>query len=267
MQWKLSLHSFLGTLLTIACLCMLTACATKTRQVVQVMEDEPELASDEVKMGVSFLGNAAQRKIRKVRSQSLPAGERKSFPAGNDILRVLMYDEEVITLPKMQASKDFAVTLQNAAPNETTRVIHGYSNVSYEKLKTTSGANVLLMDSFIVPVDDNGTLSDLFFRPVKSSGIFRAIKATVKPKKLKFKNVVRTHVIKESEHHYAIRFVGKDGMNILFEVRQLAGGSRPKVVSRKKVTVPMGTPLIEVGGHQFKVYTATVDFLDIERIS
>lgn len=56
-------------------------------------------------------------------------------------------------------------------------------------------------------------------------------------------------------------------MTILFEIRHLEGGSRPKVIHRQTVEVPLGTPVIEINGHRFKVHTATTEFIDIERLS
>ncbi|WP_018124780.1 hypothetical protein [Desulfovibrio oxyclinae] len=260
------------TVLT-ASLLALTGCVRQASDVqppdeppAQVEQESP-LAPGEVRMTVGFLENISRRKVRKVRSESLATDTRKSFPAGTDILRILKYDEEVLTLPKMQASRDFTVKLPGGSPDGAERTLQGYSNVSYEKLKTSHGTDVLLLDSYIVAVDGNGTLSRTFHQPTGTPGVFRNQPAEIHPVNVRFQDVIRTRVIPSSERHYVIRFEGKQGMSILFEVRKLKGGSRPKVMSREKVTVPLGAPLIEINGHRFKVHTATTEFLDIERIS
>lgn len=277
MQWKHSRHNrgrlTSGLPVLVAALLTLAACvkqppdAQPPAEPAPQVEQAPELAPDEVLMTVGFLENVSLRKVRKVRSESLPTGTRKSFPAGTDILRILKYDEEVLTLPKMQASRDFTVRLPGKSPDAAERTLQGYSNVSYEKLNTSSGTDVLLIDSYIVAVDEDGTLSPTFHRPTDTPGVFRTLSAEISPPAVRFRDVVRTRVVPSSERHYVIRFAGKQGMSILFEVRKLKGGSRPKVMSREKVTVPLGAPLIEINGHRFKVHTATTEFLDIERIS
>lgn len=229
----------------------------------------PALAADEVEMRIDLAQMPDQSSIQKTSTQSMKIGERKTVDSGGDILRVLRYNEEVVVLPKMSASSDFTIGLENSvvttAQNPDTLL--GYSNVTYEVFSSpTAGEVVLLGKVFAVPGAD-GRLEKDVFMPTGKPGILKKLRAQIKPATVKFKKVTRNKVIPSSETHYVIRFVKKDGMSVLFEVRTLRGGSRPRIINREPVSVPLGTPIITIKGHKFKVHTITPDFIDIERLS
>lgn len=223
-------------------------------------------SADESCIIISPIKPSDNHKIRKVRSISMTAGTRSSFEAGTDILRVLRYDEETIPLTKMQSSADFRIKL--LTPDEKNEVVKGYSSVTYELLESPMLPDgVVWLNCCYGKLNQNGTLGKFVYMPTDKKYIYNKVPVEISPKNLSFKRVVRTEVLPGSEKHYVIRFLGKKGMNILFEVRRMEGGSRPKVISRKTLEIPLGTPVIEINGHKFKVYTATTEFLDIEMIS
>ena len=254
--------------------CLLAGCKQQPKIIVppvpplpiEIAKEKAPLGKREVRLDISMTRQPDKRKLRKVRSQSMPTGTRISYPAGADILRFLQYDEEIITLPKMQATRDFKIILLTRDQNPPL-TINGYSNVTYEILESSQPGGLVLLDSFFGTLNEDGTLSPTMFVPTDRKNVFRKVQAEITPKKLRFKKVVRTNVLPDSEHHYVIRFLGKKGMTILFEIRHLEGGSRPKVVNRQTMEIPLGTPLIEINGHRFKVHTATTEFIDIERLS
>ncbi|NDV22724.1 hypothetical protein [Desulfovibrio sp. JC022] len=233
---------------------------------VEVAKEKAPLGKKEIRLNVRLTRQPDKRKLRKVRSQSMPTGTRISYPAGADILRFLQYDEEIITLPKMQSTRDFNIMLLTRDQNPPLTV-NGYSNVTYELMESDLPNGAILLDSFYGTLKKDGTLSKTMLLPTERKDVFRKVQAEITPKRLRFKPVIRTNVLPDSEYHYVIRFLGKKGMTILFEIRHLEGGSRPKVVSRQTLEIPLGTPLIEINGHRFKVHTATTEFIDIERLS
>ncbi|MFW5499490.1 MULTISPECIES: hypothetical protein [unclassified Maridesulfovibrio] len=255
-------------------LCLLAACKQQPKVIVppapplplEIAKEKAPLGKREVRLDINLTRQPDKHKLRKVRSQSMPTGARISYPAGADILRFLQYDEEIITLPKMQTNRDFKIILLTRDQNPP-KTISGYSNVTYELMNSGLPGGVILLDSFFGTLEKDGTLSSTMFIPTDRSDVFKRVQAEISPRKLKFKKVIRTNVLPDSEHHYVIRFVGKKGMTILFEIRHLEGGSRPKVIHRQTVEVPLGTPVIEINGHRFKVHTATTEFIDIERLS
>lgn len=255
-------------------LCLVTACKQQPRLVVppvaplpaKIAKKQAPLGRKEVRLNINLIREPEVRKVRKVRSQSMPAGTRISYPAGADILRFLQYDEEVITLPKMQSTRDFEIMLLTRDQNPP-QTVNGYSNVTYEKVESSLPERTILLDSFYGTLKKDGTLSTTMLIPTDRKDVFKKMQAEISPKKVRFKPVIRTDVLPGSERHYVIRFLGKKGMTILFEIRHLEGGSRPKVVNRQTMEIPLGTPLIEINGHRFKVHTATTEFIDIERLS
>lgn len=274
MQWKTLAHNFwrhvLYACVVIACSFFVTGCThLKTTLSVPKKPSAPALSADEVAMRIDLMQMPQQHRIRKTRTQTMKVGQRKTVVAGGDILRVLKYNEEVIVLPKMTASKDFAITLNNSASSlpEKNVTILGYSNVTYEVLSSSDLGGVLLLDTVFAAPDSGGRLSTEFYMPTDRARIYKKISATITPSDVSFKNITRSKVIPESETHYVIKFVKKEGMSVQFEVRTLKGGSRPRVINRKPVSVPLGTPIITIKGHQFKVHTITRDFIDIERLS
>ncbi|NDV25693.1 hypothetical protein [Desulfovibrio sp. JC010] len=276
MPWIISDHKIkrLFPALIIALICVLPGCKKQPKLVIppapplpeEVAKEKAPLGKKEVRLHIKLTRQPDQRKVRKVRSQSMPVGTRISYPAGADILRFLQYDEEIITLPKIQAARDFKIMLLTRDQNPP-QTVNGYPDVTYELMESALPGGAILLDSFYGTLKKDGTLSKTMFLPTNRKDVFKKIQAEISPRKLKFKKVVRTSVLPGSEHHYVIRFVGKKGMTILFEIRYLEGGSRPKVVSRQTLEIPLGTPLIEINGHSFRVHTATTEFIDIERLS
>ncbi|MEZ6852829.1 hypothetical protein [Halodesulfovibrio aestuarii] len=274
MQWKILVHNFwrhmLYACVFIACSCFVTGCAgLQKRTITPVAPPAPALAADEVAMRVDLAQGPQKDRIRKTRTQTMEIGERKTVVAGGDVLRILRYNEEVLELPKMSASKDFTITLSNPSSSSSDKgvTIFGYSNVTYEVLSSSISDGVILLDTVFAALDKEGRLVKEVYRPTVSSGVYKKIPVTVKPADVSFRRITRSKVVPESETHYVIKFVKKEGMSVLFEVRTLKGGSRPRVMSRKPVSVPLGTPIITIKGHQFKVHTITPDFIDIERLS
>lgn len=268
--------TFFTACVCVACAFFVAGCAkyklVKVVPVEQPAEKKPAegIAADEVTIRIDLAKEPEKSRIRKTNTQTMEIGERKTVVAGGDILRILKYNEEVLKLPKMSASKDFSITLHNTgtADKDTEKVVSGYSNVTYEVLSSPDVGDVLLLDSlFAVPSEKNGRLSGEFYIPSGTPQVYKKVSATVKPADVSFKTIKRSSVIPASETHYVIKFVKKDGMSVVFEVRTLKGGSRPRVISRNPVSVPLGTPIITIKGHQFKVHTITPDFIDIERLS
>ena len=277
MLWTISDHKLrplLPILILIICISILPGCTKQPKQVitpppplpVEVVREKAPLGKKEVQLDIKLTRLPDQRKIRKVRSQSMPTGTRISYPAGADILRFLQYDEEIITLPKMQSTRDFNILLLTRDQNPPLTV-SGYSNVTYELMESSLPGGAILLDSFYGTLNEDHTLSSTILLPTKRKGVFKKVQAEISPKNLRFKKVIRTNVIPDTERNYVIRFLGKKGMTILFEIRELKGGSRPKVVHRQTLEIPLGTPLIEINGHKFKIHTATTEFIDIERLS
>ncbi|WP_074217261.1 hypothetical protein [Halodesulfovibrio marinisediminis] len=266
---------FLTALVCIACAFFVAGCA-KYQLVKVVPEDDSTqktstsaLAVDEVKIDIDLARMPKKSRIRKINTQTMKIGARKTVVTGGDILRVLKYNEEVLELPKMSASKDFTITLNSpaASASDIESTIFGYSNVTYEVLSSAKGDDVLLLDRVFAVPEKTGRLSGDFYMPTDIPQVYKNVSATVKPADVSFKSIKRNKVIAASETHYVIKFVKKDGMSVLFEVRTLKGGSRPRVISREPVSIPLGTPIITIKGHQFKVHTITPDFIDIERLS
>lgn len=277
MPWIISDHKIKPLLPALLCgltICLLAGCLRQPKQIVppapplplEIAKAKAPLRRGEIRMDIGLIRKASKRKIRKVRSQSMETGARISYPAGADILRFLQYDEEIITLPKMQAAKDFKIMLLTRDQNPPLTV-NGYFNVTYEHMGSALPGGAILLDSFYGTLKKNNTLAPTMFVPTDRKNVFKKMQAEINPKKVRFKPVVRTNVLPASERHYVIRFVGKKGMTILFEIRYLEGGSRPKVVNRQTMEIPLGTPMIEINGHSFKVHTATTEFIDIERLS
>lgn len=284
MQWiTLVRKSWLQSLCTcvfIACSFIVTGCANfqtassqpdKTAPSKSVVKKSflPRISADEVVMRIDLAELPPKNSIRKTNSQTMKIGQRETVVAGGDILRVLQYNEEVLVLPKMSSSKDFTITLSNTVVStaDINTTIVGYSNVTYELLTSSLVGDVLLLDTVFAVPDKNGHLSKEFYMPTNKPHVYKKLSAIVKPADVTFKHITRSKVIPASETHYVIRFVKKEGMAVLFEVRTLKGGSRPHVINRKPISVPLGTPLITINGHQFKVHTITPDFIDIERLS
>ncbi|KAF1073668.1 hypothetical protein [Halodesulfovibrio sp. MK-HDV] len=285
MQWIILVHKSwrhsLYACLFIACSFIVTGCAnfqtassqsgaTPPPQIVVAKPSPPKLAAGEVMMRVDLAEIPQKNSIRKTNSQTMKVGQRETVVAGGDILRVLQYNEEVLILPKMSPNKDFTIRLSNpvistAAEIDTT--IAGYSNVTYELLTSSLTGDVLLLDTVFAVPDKSGRLSKDFFMPTSKPNVYKKLVATVKPADVTFKHITRSKVIPSSETHYVIRFVKKEGMAVHFEVRTLKGGSRPRVINRKPISVPLGTPIITIKGHEFKVHTITPDFIDVERLS
>ncbi|WP_319778676.1 hypothetical protein [Maridesulfovibrio sp.] len=276
MHWIISDHKIqrLLPILILGLVCMLGGCKQQPKLIIppapplpaKIAKEKAPLGRNEVRLNIKLLRRQDQRRVRKVRSQSMNTGARISYPAGADILRFLQYDEEIITLPKMQCTRDFKITLLTRDKNPPL-TLNGYSNVTYEFMDSPQTGGAILLNSFYGTLDEDGTLSKTILLPTERKNVFRKVQTETNPKKLRFKKVVRTNVLPDSEQHYVIRFLGKKGMTILFEIRHLEGGSRPKVVNRQTMEIPLGTPLIEINGHRFKVHTATTEFIDIERLS
>lgn len=264
----------------IACSFVVTGCAnfqmatsspdkSPSSESVEEEYSPSNISADEVVMRIDLAQVPQKKRIRKTNSQTMKVGQRKTVVAGGDILRVLQYNEEVLVLPKMSPTKDFTITLANSVgpTADTKTTIFGYSNVTYEVLSSSSAGGVLLLDTIFAALDNSGHLSKDFYMPTNRPRVYKKLSATVKPANVSFKSITRSKVIPASETHYVIRFVKKEGMTVRFEVRTLKGGSRPHVISRKPISVPLGTPIITIKGHQFKVHTITPDFIDIERLS
>ncbi|GEM_PF-1632806 len=277
MQWIISDHKIMRLVLAFIIgmtMLLITGCKQQPKLVIppappiplEIAKEKEPLHKNETRLDIKLTRRLDQDKLRKVRSQSMPAGTRISYPAGADILRFLQYDEKIITLPKMQAAKDFEIILLTRDQNPPL-TMKGYSNVTYELMDSSLPGGAILLDSFYGTLKKDGTLSSTMLVPTGRKNVFRKVQAEISPKKIRFKPVIRTTVLPDSEHHYVIRFIGKKGMTILFEIRHLEGGSRPKVVSRQTMEIPLGTPLIEINGHTFRVHTATTEFIDIERLS
>ncbi|WP_320006010.1 hypothetical protein [Maridesulfovibrio sp.] len=277
MLWTISDHKLrplLPILILTICFSMLAGCKKQPKLVitpppplpVEIVREKAPLGRKEIHMDIKLTRLPDQRKVRKVRSQSMPTGTRISYPTGADILRFLQYDEEIITLPKMQSTMDFNILLLTRDQNPPLTV-SGYSNVTYELMESSLPGGAILLDSFYGTLNDDQTLSKTVLLPTDRKDVFKKVQAEISPKNLKFKKVIRTNVIPGTEHNYVIKFLGKKGMTILFEIRHLKGGSRPKVIHRQTVEIPLGTPLIEINGHKFKIHTATTEFIDIERLS
>ncbi|WP_419783240.1 hypothetical protein [Maridesulfovibrio sp.] len=277
MQWTISGHKLrqlLPILILTLCISMLTGCKKQPKLVItpppplpaEVVREKAPLGKREIHLNIKLTRLPDQRKLRKVRSQSMPTGTRISYPAGADILRFLQYDEEIITLPKMQSTMDFNILLLTRDQNPPLTV-SGYSNVTYELMESSLPGGAILLDSFYGTLNKDRTLSRTMLLPTKRKDVYKKVQAEISPKNLKFRKVIRTNVIPDTEHNYVIKFIGKKGMTILFEIRHLKGGSRPKIIHRQTMEIPLGTPLIEINGHKFKIHTATTEFIDIERLS
>ena len=240
--------------------------------VLEPIEPElPALAPDEVEMRIDMSQQSQKTRVRKIDTQSMAVGQRISFSQGEDVLRVLRYNEETFVLPKMRASKDFSIRYKKV-PNgkssaKNTVTVSGFADVTYETLPTSVSDRMILVDTILLALNKDGTLSKNIYLRTDREGIFRKVKASFTPSDVTFSNAKRSKVISGSEEHYVIKFVEKKGMSVLFEVRHLEGGSNPKVVKRETVTVPLGTPDITINGHDFKIHTITPDVLDIERLS
>lgn len=283
MQWNISAYKLreqtVRTCLFLLCAFLVAGCAnfqmassgeqTAPPSPAGHEDMTPALAADEVEMRIDLAQMPDQTSIQKTSTQSMKVGERKTVASGGDILRVLRYNEEVVVLPKMSASSDFTVALTNSVVTtaQDPETLMGYSNVTYEVFSSPSVGEVLLLGKVFAVPGANGRLEQDVFMPSGKPGVFRRLTAEVKPSTVTFKKITRNKVISSSETHYVIRFVKKDGMAVLFEVRTLRGGSRPRVISRQPVSVPLGTPIITIKGHKFKVHTITPDFIDIERLS
>jgi len=276
-SWRHSLYACFF----IACSLIVTGCAnfqmassqpekTPPPQVIVEKPSPPKLSAGEVTMRIDLAEIPQKNSIRKTNSQTMKIGQRETVVAGGDILRVLQYNEEVLVLPKMSPNKDFTIRLSNPVISTAAEIdtsIVGYSNVTYELLTSSLTGDVLLLDTVFAAPDKSGRLSKDFYMPTNKPNVYKKLVATVKPANVTFKRITRSKVIPSSETHYVIRFVKKEGMAVHFEVRTLKGGSRPRVVNRKPISVPLGTPIITIKGHEFKVHTITPDFIDIERLS
>lgn len=288
MPWNISQRNgYVITLLQFSIfflgLSLLTGCAFGQRQtemhyvppppipeavVLEPVEPEPPvLAADEVEMRIDMSQQSQKTRVRKIDTQSMAVGQRISFSRGEDVLKVLRYNEANFVLPKMRASKDFSISYKTSSNSKKTVTVSGFADVTYETLPTSLSSRMLLVDTILLALKKDGTLSKEIYLRTDREGIFRKVKASMTPSDVAFSNATRSKVVSGSEVHYAIKFVEKKGMSVLFEVRQLKGGSNPKVVSRKTITVPLGTPDIKINGHDFKIHTVTPDDLDIERVS
>ncbi|GAB6175534.1 hypothetical protein JCM16814_04250 [Desulfobaculum senezii] len=245
-------------------LCLLCGCLRLSPQPAPTPApppiDVPPIPRDnEVRFNVDIIGMNSETTLRKVRFATMHKGERRSVQNGEDLLRVGRYDEEVLTLPKVRASRDFHIVLDDGKGT----TFDGYSNVTYECLRVDGTFTTMLLGGVLGMVATDGRLSSTFYIPLDSHGRYRAVTGRVEPAGVHFDPIQRTRVVAESERQYALRYLGKKGMQLEFQMREICGGSRPRVVSRQHIFVPLGTTQTEVAGHLFRIHTATPDFLDV----
>lgn len=213
-----------------------------------------------VPLEVDLAGAAQRSEVRKVRFATLRPGERRSVQQGQDLLRVGRYDEEVLTLPKVRASRDFRIELQDG---RASRIFYGYSNVTYESLRADHWFRAVLFEDLLGFVELSGRLGETFYQSTNVHGRYRVVQGKVSPPGVRFQRVRRTRVLPETEKQYVLRYLGKEGMQLVFELRHLCGGSRPRILRRERMTVPLGPPELEVAGHVWRVHTATPEILDV----
>lgn len=225
-----------------------------------VVEQKAPEHENDLTLKVDFLDTISKVEVHKVSFMSMKPGTRKSVQKGKDILRVGRYQEEMLLLPKMRASRDFHVKLNRS---ETPKELYGYSNVTYELLSAEHEFRTLLMGGFLGMVAADGRLSSTFYFPTDKDNEYQPVTGTITPKNVHFKRVRQTRVIPKTEKQYVLRYIGKEGMQLVFERRDLSGGSRPHVIKRKKIRVPLGETKATVSGHVFKIHTATPTLLDI----
>lgn len=214
-----------------------------------------------VPLDVDIMNIDREVSIRKVRFATLHTGERRSVQRGEDLLRVGRYDEEILQLPKLRASRDFRVVLEDdqSAPD----FLDGYSNVTYECLSANDRYKTLLLGGLFGMLAEDGRLGSTFYLPTREHGIYKAVTGRVEPSGVWFKRISRTRVLPKTEKQYALRYLGKQGMQLEFEIRELCGGSRPRITKRAHIFVPLGTPQAEVAGHLLRIHTATPELLDV----
>lgn len=253
-----SLAAILALLLVCGCVALKGRTQTPCVSIVSPMPEEPGV----VPIKVDLMGVGRDVEVRRVRFATLHPGERRSVQQGEDLLRVGRYDEEVLLLPKMRASRDFRIVLDDDTPI----VFDGYSNVTYECLRVDRWFKTLLFGGVFGMLEMDDTLSSTFYLPSGLHGKYRSVQGRVEPANVTFRRVRRTHVMPETENQYVLRYLGKQGMQLEFELRRLCGGSRPRVVQRERILVPLGAPLAEVAGHEFRIHTATPEILDVTLI-
>lgn len=282
MLWKISQRNknritLLQIGIFLICLSLLSGCSLTQRQVEVHYVPPPPIPeaivpeADEVEMHIDLSHQAQASRVKKINSESMDVGERISFSRGEDVLRILRYNEKTYVLPKMRASKDFSIRYPTAHGKKLSAkksaTVLGYSDVTYETLPTSLFNEMLLVDTILLTLNKKGIPSKNIYLRTDRENIYRRVRASITPSNVVFSKAKRSKVVPGSEAHYVIKFVEKKGMSILFELRRLEGGSKPNVVSRETITVPLGTPRITINGHAFKVHTITPDVLDIERLS